>query len=242
MWIVQLGLRSPYTFGAAKVDLAVTQMTAQAQSNIGAFPTDTQPPSITEYDSARVSILESGLESKVPAQKERFAIDLPAAGALVADGRGEIPVRAGRTVVLAMLASCCLSPTLIPAVVDRLVKPELKLNAQGAHGWSKDGRSFVCGAHDWFNRPLALIRSSYVVVRRCGQLPGAGFDRFWSFREAACCYARRASTGISPYRQSRRDGASMPGPRADPDRARRRHLWRAPTVSCIMFANNDRAG
>jgi hypothetical protein len=141
----------------------VTQMTAQAQSNIGAFPTDTQPPSITEYDSARVSILESGLESKVPAQKERFAIDLPAAGTLVADGRGEIPVRAGRTVVLAMLASCCLSPTLIPAVVDRLVKPELKLNAQGAHGWSKDGSSFVCGAHDWFNRPLALIRSSYVV-------------------------------------------------------------------------------
>ena len=95
MWIVQLGPRCPYTFGAAKVDRAVTQMTAQAQSNIGAFPTDTQPPSITEYDSARVSILESGLESKVPAQKELFAIDLHAAGAGPdADGRGEIPVRA----------------------------------------------------------------------------------------------------------------------------------------------------
>ena len=95
MWIVQLGLRSPYTFGAAKVDLAVTQITSQAQSNIGAFPPGTQPPSITEYDSARVSILESGLESKVPAQKELFAIDLHAAGAGPdADGRGEIPVRA----------------------------------------------------------------------------------------------------------------------------------------------------
>ena len=33
------------------------------------------------------------------------------------------------------------------------------MNAQGAHGWSADGRSFVCG----INRPLALIRSSYVV-------------------------------------------------------------------------------
>ena len=164
MWIVQLGLRCPYTFGAAKVDLAVTQMTAQAQSNIGAFPTDTQPPSITEYDSARVSILESGLESKVPAQKVLFAIDLRAAGAgPVADGRGEIPVRASRTVVLAMLVSYCLSPTLIPTVVDRLLKPEVKSNAQGAHGWSADGRSFVCGVHYWFNRPLALIRSSYVV-------------------------------------------------------------------------------
>lgn len=164
MWIVQLGLRCPHTFGAAKVDLAVTQMTAQAQSNIGAFPTDTLPPSITEYDSARVSILESGLESKVPAQKELFAIDLRAAGAgPVADGRREIPVRARRTVVLAMLASYCLSPTLIPTLVDRLVEPEVKLNAQGAHGWSADGRSFVCRVHYWFNRCLALIRSSYVV-------------------------------------------------------------------------------
>ena len=78
MWIVQLGLRSPYTFGAAKVDLAVTQMTAQAQSNIGAFPTGTQPPSTTEYDSARVSILESGLESKVPAQRNSpLSISMP---------------------------------------------------------------------------------------------------------------------------------------------------------------------
>src|SRR6516164_9023700 len=125
MWIVQLGLRCPYTFGAAKVDLAVTQITSQAQSNIGAFPPGTQPPSITEYDSARVSILESGLESKVPAQKELFAIDLHAAGAgLAADGRGEMPVRARQAVVLAMLASYSLSHTLIPVVVHGLVKPE----------------------------------------------------------------------------------------------------------------------
>jgi hypothetical protein len=164
MWIVRLGLRRLYTFGAAKVDVAVTQTTAQAKSDIGAFPPGTQPPSIAEYDSPRVSILESGLESKVPAQKELSAIDLHAAGAgPVADGRGEIPVRASRTVVLAMRASYCLSLTLIPTVAHRLVKPEVKLNAQGVHGWSADGRSLVCGVHHWFNRPLALIRSSYVV-------------------------------------------------------------------------------
>ena len=212
MWIVQLGLRCPYTLGVAKVDLAVTQITSQAHSNIGAFPPGTLPPSITEYDSARVSILESGLESKVPAQKELFAIDLHAAGAGPdADGRGEIPVRAGRTVVLAMLASCCLSPTLIPAVVDRLVKPEVKLNAPGAHGWGADGCSFVCGVHHWLNRPLALIKSSYVVsCDRAARPPGAGFDRFCNVREAAYCYLRRASTWVSPYRQSRADGAPMP--------------------------------
>lgn len=164
MWIVQLGLRCPYTFGAAKGDLAVTQRTGQAQSNIGAFPPGTQPPSIREYDSPRVSILESGLESKVPAQMELFAIGRHAGGAgPVADGRGEIPVHARRAVALAMLASYCLSHTLIPTVVHRLVKPEVKLNAQGIYGWSADGRSFVCGVPHWFNRPLALIRSSSVV-------------------------------------------------------------------------------
>jgi hypothetical protein len=65
--------------------------------------------------------------------------------------------------LLAMLASHCLSHTLILSVAHRLVKREVKLNAQGAHGGSADGRSFVCGVHHWFNRPLALIRSSYVV-------------------------------------------------------------------------------
>jgi multidrug efflux pump subunit AcrB len=84
---------------------------------------------------------------------------------LLLNGRGEIPVRAGRAVVLAMLASYCPSHTLIPTVVHRLVKPEVKLNAQGVHGWSADGRSFVCGVHHWFNRRLALIGSSYGV---CG--------------------------------------------------------------------------
>jgi hypothetical protein len=164
MWIVQLGRRCPYTFGVAKVDLAVRRTTAPAQSNIGAFPPGPQPPRMTEYDSPRVSILESGLESKVPPQKEHFAIDLHAAGAgAVADGRGEMPVRARRTAVLAMLASYCLSHTPIPTVAHRLVKPEVKLNGPGVHGLSADGRSFVCGVHHSFNRPLTLIRSSYVV-------------------------------------------------------------------------------
>jgi hypothetical protein len=90
MWILQLGLRWPYTFGMAKGR-------SSGDADDRAFPPGTQPPSITEYDSPLVSILESGLESKVPAQKELLAIDLHAAG------RGEIPVPASRTVVLAML-------------------------------------------------------------------------------------------------------------------------------------------
>jgi hypothetical protein len=191
MGIVQVGLPCPYTFGAAKIDLAMTRTTAQAQSKTGAFFTPgTQPPSTTKYDSPRLSILESGLESKVPAQKELFAIDLHPAGAgLAADGRGEMPVRARQAVVLAMLASYSLSHTLIPVVVHGLVKPEVTLNAQRAHGWSADGRSFVCVVHHWFNRPLALIRSSYVVWldraidRRAPGLRGfAVFDKWLAAR------------------------------------------------------------
>ena len=212
MWIVQLGLRCPYTFGAAKVDLAVTQITSQAQSNIGAFPPGTQPPSITEYDSARVSILESGLESKVPAQKELFAIDLHAAGAGPdADGRGEIPVRASPD------GGVGDAGFLLPLARAESYRGRSSREAGGeiertrAHGWGADGCSFACGVHHWLNRPLALIRSSYVVsCDRAARPPGAGFDRFCNVREAAYCYLRRASTWVSPYRQSRADGAPMP--------------------------------
>jgi hypothetical protein len=48
MCIAQLGLRRPYTFGAA-ADLAVTQTTAQARSYLRAFPPRAQPLSIAEY-------------------------------------------------------------------------------------------------------------------------------------------------------------------------------------------------
>ncbi len=61
-----------YLQPTAKVDLAVAQITAQAQSNLRAFPPGTQPPNILKYDASAVPILQLGLESKVLAEQELF--------------------------------------------------------------------------------------------------------------------------------------------------------------------------
>src|SRR5579871_1215737 len=61
-----------YLQPAAKVDLAIAQITAQAQSNLRAFPPGTQPPNIIKYDASAVPILQLGLESKVLAEQELF--------------------------------------------------------------------------------------------------------------------------------------------------------------------------
>ncbi|MBZ5576653.1 MAG: efflux RND transporter permease subunit [Acidobacteriia bacterium] len=61
-----------YLQPSAQVDLAVAQITAQAQSNIRAFPPGTTPPNILKYDASAVPILQLGMESKVLAEQELF--------------------------------------------------------------------------------------------------------------------------------------------------------------------------
>jgi multidrug efflux pump subunit AcrB len=56
----------------ASIDLAVAQVTAQAQANLRAFPPGTTPPNIIKYDASAVPILQLGLESKVLAEQELF--------------------------------------------------------------------------------------------------------------------------------------------------------------------------
>src|SRR5215472_15119186 len=61
-----------YLQPTAKVEMAIAQITAQAQANIRAFPPGTQPPNIIKYDASSVPILQLGLESKVLAEQELF--------------------------------------------------------------------------------------------------------------------------------------------------------------------------
>jgi multidrug efflux pump subunit AcrB len=56
----------------ASIDLALAQVTAQAQSNLRAFPPGTTPPNIIKYDASAVPILQLGLESKTLAEQELF--------------------------------------------------------------------------------------------------------------------------------------------------------------------------
>ncbi|PWU10423.1 MAG: RND transporter [Terriglobia bacterium] len=61
-----------YLQPAAKVEMAIAQITAQAQANLRAFPPGTQPPNVIKYDASAVPILQLGLESKTLAEQQLF--------------------------------------------------------------------------------------------------------------------------------------------------------------------------
>src|SRR5579864_2253419 len=56
----------------AKVELALSQITAIAQTLLRAFPTGTTPPSVIKYDASSVPILQLGLESQTMSEQELF--------------------------------------------------------------------------------------------------------------------------------------------------------------------------
>src|ERR1700722_17342181 len=56
----------------AKVELALSQITAIAQTLLRIFPPGTTPPSIIKYDASSVPILQLGLESKTLSEQELY--------------------------------------------------------------------------------------------------------------------------------------------------------------------------
>jgi multidrug efflux pump subunit AcrB len=64
-------------------------------------------------------------------------------------------------VVFAMLASYFLSRTLIPTMVHYMLRPEVKLYAQGKHGETAGGTGLFWKVHYGFNRRFELMRESY---------------------------------------------------------------------------------
>jgi multidrug efflux pump subunit AcrB len=64
-------------------------------------------------------------------------------------------------VVFAMMASYFLSRTLIPTMVHYMLKPELKLYAQGHNGETAGGTGPIWRFHYIFNRRFEMMRSSY---------------------------------------------------------------------------------
>ncbi len=67
-------------------------------------------------------------------------------------------------VVFAMLASYLLSRTLIPNMVHYMLRPEVKLYAQGQHGETAGGTGPIWKAHYIFNRRFELMRSNYTSL------------------------------------------------------------------------------
>ena len=64
-------------------------------------------------------------------------------------------------VVFAMLASYLLSRTLIPTMVHYMLRPEVKLYAQGEHGETAGGQGIIWAVHYLFNRRFEHMRESY---------------------------------------------------------------------------------
>ena len=64
-------------------------------------------------------------------------------------------------VVFAMLASYLLSRTLIPTMVHYMLRPEVKLYAQGKHGETAGGTGAIWKLHYLFNRRFEAMRESY---------------------------------------------------------------------------------
>ena len=56
----------------AKVEVALSQVTAIAQTLLRIFPPGTTPPNIIKYDASSVPILQLGLESKTLSEQEIF--------------------------------------------------------------------------------------------------------------------------------------------------------------------------
>src|SRR5215470_6046255 len=56
----------------AKVEVALSQVTAIAQTLLKIFPPGTTPPSIIKYDASSVPILQLGLESQTLSEQELF--------------------------------------------------------------------------------------------------------------------------------------------------------------------------
>ena len=79
-------------------------------------------------------------------------------------------------VVFAMLASYLLSRTLIPTMVHYMLRPEVKLYAQGQHGEAAGGKGIIWSVHYLFNRRFemharllhsAARTGAWTIARRC---------------------------------------------------------------------------
>jgi multidrug efflux pump subunit AcrB len=67
-------------------------------------------------------------------------------------------------VAFAMMASYFLSRTLIPTMVHYMLRPEVKLYAQGKHGETAGGKGPIWKAHYIFNRRFEQMRESYTAM------------------------------------------------------------------------------
>src|SRR5665811_608923 len=111
------------------------------------------------------AVLDGSQQIAVPAFVSTLAICIVFVPVLLLTGAAKyLFTPLAMAVVFAMMASYFLSRTLIPTMVHYMLRPEVKLYAQGQHGEAGGGTGLFWKFHSLFNRRFERMRNAYVSL------------------------------------------------------------------------------
>jgi multidrug efflux pump subunit AcrB len=111
------------------------------------------------------AVLDGAMQIAVPAFVSTLSICIVFVPVLLLTGAAKyLFTPLAGAVVFAMLASYLLSRTIIPTMVHYMLRPEVKLYAQGQHGETAGGKGIIWKVHYLFNRRFEQMRASYTAL------------------------------------------------------------------------------
>jgi multidrug efflux pump subunit AcrB len=163
----------------AKVELALSQVTAICQTLLRIFPPGTTPPNILKYDASSVPILQLGLASKTLSEQELFDLGLNFIRTQLATVQGaSVPLPFGgkfRQVMVDLNPEAMYAKQLSPAdVANAIGNQNLILPAGDAKIGDKDYQVKINSSprvlDDMNNMPVKVVNGATVYVRDVGQV------------------------------------------------------------------------
>jgi multidrug efflux pump subunit AcrB len=164
---------------AAKVELALSQITAIAQTLLRAFPPGTTPPSIIKYDASSVPILQLGLGSETMSEQELFDMGQNFIRTQLATIQGAaVPLPYGgkfRSVMVDLIPEQLFAKQLSPADVSTaLANENLILPAGTAKIGDKDYQIKLNSSprvlDELNNLPVKVVNGATVYLRDVAQV------------------------------------------------------------------------
>jgi multidrug efflux pump subunit AcrB len=163
----------------AKVEVALSQVTAIAQTLLKIFPPGTTPPSIIKYDASSVPILQLGLESKTLSEQQLYDLGQNFIRTPLATIQGAaVPLPYGgksRTVMVDLMPDQLYAKGLSPADVSAAIgNQNLILPAGTAKIADKDYQirlnSSPLVLDDLNNMPVKVVNGATVYLRDVAQV------------------------------------------------------------------------
>ena len=164
---------------AAKVELALAQITAISQTLLRIFPPGTTPPSVIKYDASSVPILQLGLESQTMSEQELFDMGQNFIRTQLATIQGAaVPLPYGgkfRSVMVDIIPEQLFAKQLSPVDVSTaLGNQNLILPAGTAKIGDKDYQVKLNSSprvlDDLNNLPLKVVNGATVYLRDVAQV------------------------------------------------------------------------